>query len=312
MKASRMIVIGVAVIASLLLALVVRGMMSGNGSSEATAKVTPEVPANKILVAARDLKIGERLTEADVVWKPWPADSLSPAYIIDGPGAALVSAEEVKAAPEPPKPEPAQDDIAKTGQKVAEVADKVLNPTRGMESVLGAVVREDIMSNEPLVLRKLVRSDQGGYMSVILAAGMRAMAVPVSVENTAGGFILPGDRVDVVVAEEVKKQDGSSTFIARQILANIKILAIDQTAQPQKDQQSVVGATATLEVSSTDGQVLAQAKARGALSLMLRSYADINGPSGRVGLAPEAQLAAAGRKVTVYRNGQATEVQVTR
>lgn len=310
MKASRYVVIGVAAVAALLLALLVRGLVSGNSATKASAaqQVVVENPTVKILVAARDLKVGERISEADLAWKKWPADALNPTYFTDGTGPVpITKPEEKKAETEADK---AKDKVAKTGETIAEAADAALNPTRGMESLLGGVVREEILMNEPIIARKIVRADEGGFMAVMLEPGMRAMAVPVSVENTAGGFILPGDRVDIIVSTEVRKPDGGSAYVTRQVLRNVKVLAIDQAVSPQKDQQAVIGATATLEVSPEDGQSLAQAKAMGTLSLMLRSYADVAGPSGRVAALPD-QSVMVERKVTVYRNGQPSDVVVS-
>ncbi|ESQ78625.1 Flp pilus assembly protein CpaB [Asticcacaulis sp. YBE204] len=308
MKASRYVVIGIAAIAALLLAFLVRGMIGGSGSQPAAAtSVAVEAPQVKVLVAARDLKVGERLTDTDLTWKDWPESAITAAYLTDRPVAVANAA---KSPEETPQKTEVKAETTDTAGKVVEGVEKALNPTHGMEAVLGGVVREEILANEPVILRKVVRADEGGFMAVMLAPGMRAMAVPVSVENTAGGFILPGDRVDILVSAEVRKSDGQSSFVAKPVLRNIKILAIDQAVQAKADQPSVIGATATLEVSPEDGQALAQAKAQGTLSLMLRSYADVGGPSGRVAALP--QNMPADRKVTVIRNGQSSEVPVSR
>jgi len=88
------------------------------------------------------------------------------------------------------------------------------------------------------------------------------------------------------------------------VMQNIKVLAIDQSTRAGDDEQAVIGATATLEVGPRDAEALALAKSEGELSLVLRSYADTAGPSGRVA-APARQSAA----VRVYRGG-APEVVV--
>lgn len=304
MKASRFVVIGVAAVAALMLALVVRGMIGGNGSSNANAsqKVTVEAPEVKVLVAARHLKVGERIAEADLAWKAWPEDGITEAYFTDRPITPVAPAEAKSA-----EDKALAKDVKNGAAKVADAADKALNPTRGMDAVLGGVVREEILPNEPVIARKVVRADAGGFMAVMLAPGMRAMAVPVTVESTAGGFILPGDRVDIVVSAEVQN-NGQTSHVAKPVLRNVKVLAVDQTVEAKSDQPSVIGATATLEVRPEEGEALAQAKAQGPLSLMLRSYADVGGPSGRVG----PSSAGAGNKVVVYRNGQGTDVPVSR
>jgi pilus assembly protein CpaB len=303
MKASRFVVVGIAAVAALLLALVVRGMIGGSGSTDAVAsqKVSAETPTVKVLVAARHLKVGERIAEADLAWKAWPQDGISEGYFTDKP-VTPVAPVEAKSAED----KALEKNVQTGAAKVAEAADKALNPTRGMDAVLGGVVREEILANEPIVARKVVRADAGGFMAVMLAPGMRAMAVPVTVESTAGGFILPGDRVDIVVSTEMQS-NGQTTHVAKPVLRNVKVLAVDQTVEAKSDQPSVIGATATLEVRPDEGEALAQAKAQGPLSLMLRSYADVGGPSGRAG-----PSAGNGNKVVVYRNGQGTDVPVTR
>jgi pilus assembly protein CpaB len=143
-----------------------------------------------------------------------------------------------------------------------------------------------------------------GYLAAYLEPGMRAMAIGVTVESAAGGFILPGDRVDVVFTGEDKSgvEGGGGKFIAGTVLHNVKVLAIDQSTRAGDDEQAVVGATATLEVGPQDAEILAQAKAQGELSLSLRSYADTAGPSGSI---RRAAAAAAPQRQTVriYRGG---------
>jgi pilus assembly protein CpaB len=94
-------------------------------------------------------------------------------------------------------------------------------------------------------------------------------------------------------------------FSSSTVLQNVKVLAIDQATSVSDSEQAVVGATATLEVRPGDAEALALAKSEGELSLVLRSYADTGGPSGRVGAAPSAESGT----VRVYRGGE-TEVVV--
>ena len=143
-----------------------------------------------------------------------------------------------------------------------------------------------------------------------LALVVRAMAIRVTVETAAGGFILPGDRVDVVLTRETTlgnigaSEGDRSKFTSATVMQNIKVLAIDQSTRAGDDEQTVIGATATLEVGPRDAEALALAKSEGELSLILRSYADTGGPSGRVSAGPRESSA-----VRVYRGG-APEVVV--
>ncbi|MBL0968743.1 MAG: Flp pilus assembly protein CpaB [Brevundimonas sp.] len=301
MKPARIIVICVAAVAAIGLALVVRAMGSPSGepAAVATAAAVEAEPMAKVLVAAKDLQPGQRLTEADLEWKDWPVDEVNPAFITDGSVPIAGAAP----APEADKPEGAVATVARTATNLA---------TGGAKAdYVGSVVREPILAGEPIVSRKIVRAGDSGYMAAYLEPGMRAMAIRVTVETAAGGFILPGDRVDVVLTREttlsnVGASEGDrAKFSSATVMQNIKVLAIDQSTRAGDEEQAVIGATATLEVGPRDAEALALAKSEGELSLILRSYADTGGPSGRVA-APARQATA----VRVYRGG-APEVVVT-
>ncbi len=289
MKPARILVICVAAVAAIGLALVVRTMGSGGAGQPAAAAPVQTTPMTKVLVAARDLTPGTRLAAADIAWKDWPADGVIPAFITDGSMAA-------------PAPEPTP--VEKAGAAVTEVV-----RGSGLDAHVGAVVREPIAAGEPIIDRKIVRAGDSGFMAAYLEPGMRAMAIRVTVDTTAGGFILPGDRVDVVMTRELRNNDAmpdanAARFSATTVMQNVRVLAIDQTTQPG-DETAVVGATATLALTPGDAEVLARSKAEGELSLMLRSYADAGGPSGRtVAQANEP------RSVRVYRGGAAETVVV--
>ena len=300
MKPARIIVICVAAVAAIGLALVVRAM--GSPSREpvavATAAAVPARPMAKVLVAAKDLQPGQRLTESDLAWKDWPVDEVNPAFITDG--STPVAA--VEATPADIPPEGAVASVTRAAANLANGGAKA--------DYVGSVVREPILAGEPIVSRKIVRAGDSGYMAAYLEPGMRAMAIRVTVETAAGGFILPGDRVDVLLTRETNlanmgAQEGDrSKFASSTVMQNIKVLAIDQSTRAGDDEQAVVGATATLEVGPRDAEALALAKSEGELSLVLRSYADTGGPSGRV--APVARQSSA---IRVYRGG-APEVVV--
>jgi pilus assembly protein CpaB len=297
MKPARIIVICVAAVAAIGLALVVRAMGSPSGAptAVATAAAVPARPMAKVLVAAKDLQPGQRLAEGDLDWKDWPVDEVNPAFITDGsvPLAPPAAAEE--------KPEGAVASVTRAANDMA---------TGGAKAdYVGSVVREPILAGEPIVGRKIVRAGDSGYMAAYLEPGMRAMAIRVTVETAAGGFILPGDRVDVLLTRASNGPQGAvegdrSKFTAATVMQNIKVLAIDQSTRAGEEEQAVVGATATLEVGPRDAEALALAKSEGDLSLVLRSYADTGGPSGRV-----AAVARQSSAVRVYRGG-APEVVV--
>jgi len=149
-----------------------------------------------------------------------------------------------------------------------------------MTSVAGAVLRTGVIAGEPIREEKFVPVNTG-VLSSILPSGKRAVAVRVTAENTAGGFILPNDRVDVLhTVGSLDKPEGQKDFTTRTILTNIPVLAIDQSLdEKNKDDKSkaksaAVGKTATLELDPRQAEVLTAAEAAGTLSLALRSTAD--------------------------------------
>jgi len=304
MKPARIVVICIAAVSAIGLALVVRAMGSSSNEPTTPAAAAPvEVrPMAKVLVAAKDLEPGKRLVEADLEWKDWPVDEVNPVFITDG------------STPVPAKPS-AESATAKATDAVNRVAKAAteLATTGAKSDYIGSVVREPILAGEPIVSRKIVRAGDSGYLAAYLEPGMRAMAIAVTVESAAGGFILPGDRVDVVLTAETNR-DGAvegatkSKFASGVVLQNIKVLAIDQATRVGDDAQAVVGATATLEVRPQDSVLLAQAKSEGELSLSLRSYADTAGPSG----ATRRPVAAVSQPqaVRIYRGGAPEVVAV--
>ena len=307
MKPARIIVICVAAVAAIGLALVVRAM--GSPSKEpaaAAAAAEPAKPMAKVLVAAKDLQPGQRLTDADLDWKEWPVDEVNPAFITDGSVPIPSQGEAAEAeADGKKKPEGAVATVARAATELA---------TGGAKAdYVGAVVREPILAGEPIVGRKIVRAGDGGFLAAYLEPGMRAMAIKVEAETLAGGFILPGDRVDVVLTRETNMsnigQDSADRpkFSSGTVLSNIKVLAIGNATRAADDAQTADGATATLEVRPQDAELLALAASEGKLSLSLRSYADTGGPSGRTATAGSNPRQSSA--VRVYRGG-APEVVV--
>lgn len=288
MNPVRVLILVIAAVAAIGMAFLLRGVLAGGDKPAPVAAAAEAAPKVRVLVAKRDLPPGTRLAAADLTWQAWPADGINPAFITDGP------------APEPDKEGAAE--------KAARIAGEALGGgDNAIQALEGAVVREAILGGEPVTTRKIVRGGEGGYMSVMLDPGMRAMAVSVNVDTAAGGFILPGDRVDLLQAMEADEGEG---MITRTVMRNVKVLAIDQAAKPEKDANTLVGAVATLEIPAEDQETLAnaqiEAKAGGALVLALRSYADMAGRSSR-----GAAVAETGA-ISVFRGGEASEVTVRR
>ncbi|MCJ8517907.1 pilus assembly protein CpaB [Pseudorhizobium tarimense] len=135
----------------------------------------------------------------------------------------------------------------------------------------GMVVRLPIFEGEPIRGEKIADSSNR-IMSSLLPAGKRAVATEISVATGAGGFVLPNDRVDVIM---VRRND-EGRFLTEDVLSNVRVLAIDQQIQESKDgAKTVVGTTATLELTPEQSKVIAVAQQMAdRLTLALRSVAD--------------------------------------
>jgi pilus assembly protein CpaB len=145
-----------------------------------------------------------------------------------------------------------------------------------LADITGAIARQPIVSGEPIRMQKIVKADGSGFMSAILPAGMRAVATEISAETGAGGFILPNDRVDVILTRRSEKNGDNEEFSSATILTNVRVLAIDQASSEGDQQTNLVGRTATLELLPRQTEILALARQLGTLSLALRSLVDSN------------------------------------
>ncbi|CAK7258691.1 Flp pilus assembly protein CpaB [Shinella yambaruensis] len=145
------------------------------------------------------------------------------------------------------------------------------NRPDAMESLNGAIARMPIFNGEPIRQEKIADSSNR-IMSSLLPSGKRAVATEISVATGAGGFILPNDRVDVIMVR--KSPEGS--YITETVLSNVRVLAIDQQIQENEDgSKSAIGTTATLELTPDQTKVIAVAQQMAErLSLALRSIAD--------------------------------------
>lgn len=143
----------------------------------------------------------------------------------------------------------------------------------------GSVVRAPIGQGEPITGRRLVLQGDAGFMSAVLTPGMRALAVPISPETGAGGFILPNNRVDVIVTYVREDEDsGARNFIAETVVENVRVLAIDQIyAEDEEGEGALLGETATLELSPDQSRAVMLAVARGNIALVLRSLSETQG-----------------------------------
>src|SRR6202051_3216433 len=168
--------------------------------------------------------------------------------------------------------------------------------------VAGSIARSPFLAGEPIREPKLVRANGSGFMAAILPTGMRAISTELSPETGAGGFILPNDRVDVILSKREKNLDragNDDVVISEIILSNIRVLAIDQAPKEKDGQNTVVGKTVTLELKPEQTETLARARQSGTLSLALRSIADLNMVENRI----DDHAPKRGENVSVVRYG---------
>jgi pilus assembly protein CpaB len=176
------------------------------------------------------------------------------------------------------------------------------------KAISGTVVRSPLVTGQPITDASIVHAGAAGFLAATITPGMRAIGMSVTAQTSAGGFILPNDRVDVVLTRELPGGGSPKQYESETILRDVRVLAVDQTAHQEKDQQSVVAKTATLEMSPDQAELIAHAEQVGILSLTLRALGDSSG-NPTAGNAPRprpARIAASnGEKsaVVVFRYG---------
>lgn len=263
MNTQRAIVLGLALVAAIAAAFMVRGLIGGGAQQVQARAAQPAIQMRDVLVATTNLQPGQKLTEDLVRWQKWPATAVDSTFIANTGGSPIA-------------------DIVK-----------------------GTVVRSPVLSGQPLTNNVIVHADAAGFMAAILNPGMRAVSIGVSVDSGAGGFILPNDRVDLLLTQ---KLEGSPPRVrVSTVLSDIRVLAMDQTFTQEKDTKSVVAKTATLELTPDQAEIVARAAGMGVLALSLRSLDE------QAGAAAPAPISGGGGKknadtaanepVTIYRYG---------
>ena len=147
-----------------------------------------------------------------------------------------------------------------------------------MNKLLGTVVRYPITAGQPVTQGGLVAPGDRGFLAAALGAGMRAVTIPVSAKTGVGGFVFPGDHVDLLLTQTVPAQDTGQPLKATEtFLRNVRVLATDQSTETTVEEgKTVVRAfqTVTLEVTPKMAEKIQVAQTVGTLSLALRSLAD--------------------------------------
>lgn len=147
-----------------------------------------------------------------------------------------------------------------------------------MESLIGTVVRNAVTAGQPVTQGSLVAPGDRGFLAAALSPGMRAVTVPVSALTGVAGFVFPGDRVDLVLTQNVTGDNGPALKVSETIVRNLRVLATDQSAQTRKDENgnTVVAEykLVTLEATPRIAEKISVAQSIGTISLSLRALAD--------------------------------------
>jgi pilus assembly protein CpaB len=262
MKPARLVVLGIAIVAGGVAAL-----LAGRSDAPPPApQPIATIDTVDVLIAKKDINIGQIILAEDMGWAAWPSESASPLF------------------------------VRKTDR-----ADAV-------EQFTGAIARVPIATGEPLRESKLIKAKGSGYMAAILPSGMRAVSTEISPETGAGGFILPNDRVDVILTrrdKEAERLTGIESIVAETLLSDVRVLAIDQSVEEKNGQRVVVGKTATLELTPRQAETIGMGRQQGTMSLALRSLVDSD-PSKRQPDAPVEDPGGASNRVNMVRFGVST------
>jgi pilus assembly protein CpaB len=176
-----------------------------------------------------------------------------------------------------------------------------------LERLRNSVARVPLYAGEPLRPGKLIGEGKS-FMAAVLPSGKRAIATQISAATSAGGFILPNDRVDVIMTRR-SSTGASEGFIPETILKNIRVLAIDQTIQEDEEGRRVrVGETATLELSPQQAEIITVAQQMAdRLTLALRPVLDAEE---QVEQEADYLVSGSGRRGTVrlIRSGEVSEI----
>jgi pilus assembly protein CpaB len=236
MSRSRVIVLGLAIGSAVMAAYLAKGFVGQKPDKEVVE--INKIQTVDVLVAAKEVPMGQKLAGGAISWQSWPEKMVSPAMIT-----------------------------------------RAAEPD-AQEKYEAARARVAIFESEPILMKKLVMPTEKGFMSAILPKGYRAISVRISEETGAGGFILPNDRVDVILTRKVDDDSSSQkAALSETVIRNVRILAIDQTFRQEGEGDQVVVAkkTATLELNPEQAEIVSMAESWGQLSLALRSIAENDG-----------------------------------
>ena len=150
-------------------------------------------------------------------------------------------------------------------------------PDADMSKLLGTVVRYPVTAGQPMTRGAVVGPNDRGFLAAALGPGMRAITVPVNATSGVAGFVFPGDRVDIMLTQEVAGGEGPALKVTETVVRNVRVLATDQRIDSKDEEGKTVPRTAsnvTFEATPRIAEKIAVAQSVGSLSLALRSIAD--------------------------------------
>ena len=255
MDRKKVILLVAALFIAAITAFMARSMFTGAAAPKAAA-AKPVETGPKVLVATKALPVGTIITADSFRYQPWPKELVEDAYFIEGtPGAA---------------PAPA------AGAAPANAAGP--DAVMGQDELVGTVVRNAITAGQPITKGSLVKPGDRGFLAAALGPGMRAVTVPVSALTGVAGFVFPGDRVDLVLTQNVAGPGGPPLKVSETIIRNLRVLATDQrsTNVADKNGKTVVRKykLVTMEATPRIAEKITVAQSIGTISLSLRSLAD--------------------------------------
>lgn len=181
-----------------------------------------------------------------------------------------------------------------------------------IEEYVGSTARLIIEKGDPAHTSKFVKKGEG-FMAAVLEKGKRAVSTSVSPGTAAGGFILPDDRVDVLMTRSSGDESGNEIFNTEPVLRNVRVLAIDQEIQEKDGEPVVVGKTATLELTDDQARILTVAQqVADQLTLALRSLRDADQPASADGLYLVGKSGTKENEVSVVRYGTRSVVKTNK
>ncbi len=296
MKTRGLMMLGLALLLAGGSVFLARNVLQDRMQPEAAVQETAQIETANVVVAASRLHFGTKIRREHLRVVDWPANSV--------PEGTFESVDDL------------------LGKKAeTRKATNGTNATKGgknKKEIPPRVVLRPIEINEPILKSKITGFGGRASLSALISPGMRATTIRVNDVNGVAGFVLPGDRVDILLTRDPnssgKRRGGNlQTDI---FLQNMKVLAIDQDANENRNKPGVVKAV-TLEVTPVQAQKLTLAQKLGVLSLALRHVNTVNAISpvsikardlrvGEANLAPDSDGKKDEKAVVVIETTQST------